>query len=329
MFSNRTNLTILRRSAALMAVLSAAVMAQAQQGATAITSFTVSATSGASLRGMGLEALNQYGYALSTMVESYLAERGASLVNRSHLDKVVAEMTGNNSGVFDQSTATEIGKLVGARYIVVGQVTDMSLSSKKILVYTELKAKISASVTVIDTATGRTIGGFVDSGSKTQGDLDFEKLLRTVQNDWKLRGVRDSKGIQQFWGSVPGLGDATKDLAQKLAKKLFAVLPKGGPVDGPIVSGPCCGVVLDNISDTEFVIDTKGLGELKAGSKIKVSRVKKEIRDDNGAVKYRVMEEVGEATILDVQGQTCRVQVGSQAKNKLQAQDQVEISSAK
>ena len=48
--------------------------------------------------------------------------------NRSPEDikKIMAEMQMNNTSAFDQSTASKLGKMIGAQYLVLGTITELS-----------------------------------------------------------------------------------------------------------------------------------------------------------------------------------------------------------
>lgn len=59
-----------------------------------------------------------------------------TLVDRSVMDKVLAEMNLSSSGLTDATTAASIGKMIGAKGIYAGSVTDNHASSES---YTELR----------------------------------------------------------------------------------------------------------------------------------------------------------------------------------------------
>lgn len=105
------------------------------------------------------------GYDLSGMLTNELASSGKfKIVERSKLDPVLREQDLGDSGRVKQSTAAKIGKLTGAQYLVIGNVSSydeksrgggggvsyrgISLGGKKDDAY------IAIDVRVVDTTTG-------------------------------------------------------------------------------------------------------------------------------------------------------------------------------
>lgn len=69
---------------------------------------------------------------LAGMLTNELASMGAfQMVERSRLDAILDEQDLGASGRVSSSTAAEIGKMVGAQYLVTGTVTAFEQSSKK------------------------------------------------------------------------------------------------------------------------------------------------------------------------------------------------------
>jgi gas vesicle protein len=70
---------------------------------------------------------------LGEFTRSFVNSGRYFVVNREHLDKVIAEMTGHGSHFFDQSTAVQVGRFVGARVIIIGRV-DVVNNSRQLVI---------------------------------------------------------------------------------------------------------------------------------------------------------------------------------------------------
>lgn len=108
---------------AMLLLVSSAVMAD--RPVLAVAEFTNDAT-GATWWRSGV------GYELSGMLTNELAAINAfTLVERSQLEHVLREQDLGASGRIRPDTASQIGELTGAQYIVVGTVTDYSEDTKR------------------------------------------------------------------------------------------------------------------------------------------------------------------------------------------------------
>ena len=54
------------------------------------------------------------------------------MVDREDIDKLIEEQALNNSDFFDPSTASRLGRLVGAQYVTIGSLTGISRKGSKI-----------------------------------------------------------------------------------------------------------------------------------------------------------------------------------------------------
>lgn len=112
------------------------------------------------------------------------------VVAREQLDKVLTEQKLNNSQLIDPKTAQEVGKLLGAKYIVVGKVTDWSFKSANFgkdqfttkaqiqLIEVEsgsIKLSETFSATVSNSTTGASFMALIDDSYKKNQQLSNQE----------------------------------------------------------------------------------------------------------------------------------------------------------
>ncbi len=64
-------------------------------------------------------------YLTDALMESVYSTGKIKIVERSKLDKIISELELQNSGIIDDATAKQVGKLAGVDYIVYGNATDV------------------------------------------------------------------------------------------------------------------------------------------------------------------------------------------------------------
>jgi len=113
----------------------------------------------------------------------------ATVVERDQLDKILTEQKLGMSGLIDESTAAKVGMLLGAKYIIISQITGK--------VYTQLERTshsiyIEMSSRIVDVETGSAIRGLTVSGeylgkrradalSKAAEDLSYQLAIGLFQ----------------------------------------------------------------------------------------------------------------------------------------------------
>jgi TolB-like protein len=106
----------------------------------------------------------------TTILGTFLAEElvtdlfmtgDLDIVERSMLDKVMAELKLGQSGAIDPETAKQVGKIVGVDAIVSGSITD-------------LQSYVGVNCRLIDTETGRIFGA---AQTKIVKDADLQKII--------------------------------------------------------------------------------------------------------------------------------------------------------
>lgn len=111
-----------------------------------------------------------------------------NIVDRSQIEAVLAEQANGMSGLYDPATAARVGGLLGAEYIVTGNVN--GLSTKETGVHYDNSrvggvgndkhtVTASVSVRVIEVATGRVVLMSSGRGSSSSTNSEFELAKKT------------------------------------------------------------------------------------------------------------------------------------------------------
>jgi curli biogenesis system outer membrane secretion channel CsgG len=92
---------------------------------------------------------------LSEMLATALVRTNKfDMIERNKIEKVIAEQNFQMSGAVNDSSAVEVGKLVGAEAVVLGSVTSVSQTKVDKFAYDVLKTEIGVDVRVVSVTTG-------------------------------------------------------------------------------------------------------------------------------------------------------------------------------
>jgi len=108
------------------------------------------------------------------LTANFLNSNLFTVLERKMIDKIMEEMKLQVSDLIDISKPIEIGKLIGAQYIIVGSVS--SFQNKLIL-----------SVRILDVETGRIISISTERGTFSQIDIVIKKCSETLINNFITR----------------------------------------------------------------------------------------------------------------------------------------------
>lgn len=120
-------------------------------------------------------------------VEEMLLDSGRfNIVDRQKIDAVIAEQANGMSGLYDSATAARVGGILGAEYMVVGNVNGLStrgstvgLTDSRVGSVGNSKCTVSARITVrvIEVATSRvvTMASGCGESSRTGSEFDLGK----------------------------------------------------------------------------------------------------------------------------------------------------------
>ena len=185
------------------------------------------------------------GVAISDLVTNQLVNGGKfTMVDRNNLDKTLAEHQLSTSGEVAPATAVQSGQLIGARYLVVGNVLQFAKTSQSGAnlggfigglagaaagsVKTE-RVTLQVAVRVVDATTGQILQTISDEQSKSGtswGTAAFSGY------------VGGSYSNQQFLSSTMGqlINSVALDIANKLDPAKFNAGPAGPSLSGKVIA---------------------------------------------------------------------------------------------
>ncbi|MCB1165396.1 MAG: DUF4384 domain-containing protein [Leptospiraceae bacterium] len=129
---------------------------QARKGAIAVLPFEVFNQSKGSERGVSLA---------SRLMARLQARQQFELVDRLAMDSIQSEIVTGQSGLVDSDSAARIGRLVGARYLILGEWSPINESQAK------------ASFRIVVAETGRLIGSGIAIGTEEAVLSQFDESL--------------------------------------------------------------------------------------------------------------------------------------------------------
>ena len=176
-----------------------------------------------------------------------------TVVERDQLDKIIAEQNLGMTGLIDESTVVEAGKLLGANYVVISKITEkinipMGMSSYG--VYLEVSSRL------VNAETGETIRGLSVSGeyygkrrtealSKAAKDLSYQLAIGLFQ-EYPMIIKRDRHTVYINRGSLPkgavmtsweDMGEYYKKTGEVEIIESFATWSEGRIVEGNVKRG--------------------------------------------------------------------------------------------
>ena len=240
------------------------------------------------------------GKGVAEMVVSKLVRDGnVIVVERSAIDKVLAEQNLSNSDRADAATAAKIGKLLGADAIILGTVTRYDYD-EKLKGHTgggrgsranpspkakyDVSAKIQISTRVVSPSTAEVL-----AVSQGVGETDRKNVVMDV---------RDTSGrvMQAIGLNSPVMNESIDQAITQLAAQLEVQFDKLPPHLSVIE-----GVVADAGESGRLVLNVGGRDGVKVGDRLQVLRPGKEVRDPStGKLLLRNDAVLGEAVVTAV-----------------------------
>jgi len=243
------------------------------------------------------------GVAISDLVTNQLVNTGKfNVVDRSHLNNTLQEHQLSTSGEISPATAVQSGQLVGAKYLVVGNVLQFAKTSQSGAnvggfigglagaaagsVRTE-RVTLQVAVRVIDATTGQILQTISDEQSKSG-------------TSWGTGGfsgyVGGSYSNQQFLGSTMGqlINSVALDIANKLdPSKFTSVGPSGPALSGKVIA----------VDGKTLIINLGSAKGVAVGMYFDVLTVR-EIRDPDSGRMLTSRQTVGKIQIMSVDSDT-------------------------
>jgi curli biogenesis system outer membrane secretion channel CsgG len=247
------------------------------------------------------------GKGISDLLVTYLVKDGSySVIERSALDKILAEQNFSNSDRADANSAAKIGKLLGVDAILVGSITQFGNDTK------------NTGVGGVGGGLGRIgIGGFGQKKSKAIVGLSARLVnIDTGEIIAVAEGIGESNrtstsvgGGGGSWGGFGGgavnfgssdfqntiIGEAVKAATEKLSADVIS--DKGSvAVRAVVVQG-----LVAAVAGPQIVLNVGSKAGVKVGDQLNVERVTQEIKDPaTGKVIRRLATPVGVLRVTEV-----------------------------
>jgi outer membrane protein OmpA-like peptidoglycan-associated protein/curli biogenesis system outer membrane secretion channel CsgG len=247
------------------------------------------------------------GKGISNLLVTDLVKSGSySVIERSALDKVLAEQNFSNSNRADPTTAARIGKILGVDYIILGSITQFGNETNKQNVggsggnwhgfgvggigHSNSKANVVIDARVINIDTAEILAVAEGKGESSRSGLS----LLGGGGNWNGFGNGNVDfGSSNFQNTI--IGEATKKAVDQLTAELTtsaATLP---------VHTMKVDALIASVDGGQIVLNAGGRAGIKQGDQLSVVRVGKEIKDPaTGQVIRRLTSNIGVIQCTDV-----------------------------
>jgi len=240
------------------------------------------------------------------LVDKLLKDGKYRLVERSALDKILAEQNFSNSDRADSNTAAKIGKVLGVDAIVIGSITQFGRDDQHTNVggggyglgrfglggvgTSKAKAVVAITARVVNVSTGEILASVQGQGESTRSSTS----LLGAGGGWSGGGGGSlDMGSSNFANTI--LGEATHKAVDDVGAKLDDEAEKI-PARTFVING----LVADATGNTLILNVGKKAG-VKVGDHLTISRQVRVVKDPaTGKVIKSVEDKVGDATVTDV-----------------------------
>lgn len=200
---------------------------------------------------------------VTNLVTDELVNRNKFIVvERNRIEQIQAEQRLGASGALEVETASQIGKMLGARLAVMGTITEWDMKQTagigiSFLRVSGSQAKVTLTGRVVDTETGQILGSLSGSGSKTGAGISIDNF----------RGI--SFDAEQFRSST--LGQATMAAVKQFVDNLVEVIEKADlAVTSAAAAVTSEGVVLVVLPGDQIVINLGSKHGMKMNATVNI-----------------------------------------------------------
>ena len=253
------------------------------------------------------------GKGISDMLVEKLVQDGKySVIERSALDKVLAEQNFSNSDRADATTAAKIGRVLGVDAVILGSVTQFGRDDKNTTVggsgignitgkfgiggvqKRNAKAVVAVTARVVDTSTAEILAAATGNGESTRSGTSL--LGAGGSGSGAGAGAYDMSS-KNFGETI--LGEATHQAVNSLADQLGA-----SSTNLPTQKIEISGLVAD-VSGNTLILNVGTHAGVHVGDKLEISRPTRTIKDPaTGKVLKTISSKIGEATVTEVDDQS-------------------------
>src|SRR5271166_103453 len=240
------------------------------------------------------------------LVDKLLKDGKYRLVERSALDKILAEQNFSNSDRADSNTAAKIGKVLGVDAIIIGSITQFGRDDQHTNVggggyglgkfglggvgTSKSKAVVAVSARVINTSTAEIMAAVTGKGESTRGSTS---LIGAGGGGGGGGGGGLDMGSSNFANTI--LGEAVRAAVDDTAAQLNAASSKVETLKRSV-----SGVVAD-VSGTTLILTVGKKAGINVGDKLEISRQVRVVKDPTtGKVIKAVTDKIGVATVTEV-----------------------------
>lgn len=252
------------------------------------------------------------GDGLTDMLTTELENTGKfDVLERSHVDEITKEIDFGSSGYGDKDTFAKKGNLIGAQYLLMGEVTNFSYTEQRgapknkvnllgpntIVIQYQKQADVRVDFRLVDVTTGETIISQAGEGHATDtSEVSEMGIWRTIIS-----------GSGTFESSSSLIGKATTDAVKNIVQKLNSL----SEIINERGEAAAIGASLDNLTSAKGEIAAEeggglwilgGIGSangLKVGDHLRVVH-ENVIKDKTGKVIYRKPIDIGSMEVTDV-----------------------------
>jgi curli biogenesis system outer membrane secretion channel CsgG len=251
------------------------------------------------------------GKGVAEMLVQKLVQGGDYIVvERSQIDKVLAEQNFSNSDRADSASAAKIGKILGVDAIIMGSITQFGRDDKKTgasgealgrlaghwgfgsgaVGKTSAKAVVGITARVVDTSTGQILADVTGKGESKRGGL---LLGGFGANGGGAGGGSLDMGSSNFANTI--LGEATSQAVDSVAQQLDQ-----SATSIPTRVIPISGLVAD-VSGNTLILDVGSKRGVQMGEDLNVARKVRDIRDPvSGKIIKTIVHTLGTVKITEV-----------------------------
>ncbi len=247
------------------------------------------------------------GKGISDLLVTYLVKDGTySVIERKHLDTILAEQNFSNSDRANPNSAAKIGKLLGVDAIIVGSITQFGNDTKNTNVggsgggwggfgvggfgHKKTKAIVAVTSRMVDVDTGEILA--VAEG-KGESERSSTSLLGGGSNWHGFGSGNVDFGSSDFQNTI--IGEAVKAATQQTSTGIIAENAKL-QTRTIVVAG-----LVASVEGGQIVLNVGAKNGVKVGDQLNVERVTKEIKDPStGQVLRKLTAPVGVVKVTDV-----------------------------
>jgi curli biogenesis system outer membrane secretion channel CsgG len=242
---------------------------------------------------------NNLGSAAADELATQLVQSGKyTVIERRELDNILREQNLGASGAVTAATAAKVGKLLGVQLMLTGSITSFSIKRTSVGLrgiggtYSNAESKVD--VRLVNVETGEVLVAATGQGNKRMGGGYF-------------KGVSAEQTFDQG-AAQEALRPAVEQVVVKLTEQSSSLqsLTPAAP-EGQIVS----------TRNGSFYINRGANAGVKVGQKFNVHHVVDEIKDADGKLLDRVIEQTGVLEVTQVLSQSavCKLVSGKAAVN--------------